>query len=181
MKITVLLLCLLVIFLANGQERGVYLIKKSNKQTTFLSENKRVCLKTTDGKRLLGRIQVLDDKTIMIDKRVVMIDSIKMIRYRPLVVSILSTTIKAASATVAGLGVAFIVSNNKSTDNTHGEHGNAYNFVGPILIGVSAFYYGIGALLHVPFNKHNHKRWTYKINSLQDSVAVQPIKTNTNE
>ncbi|AWG21012.1 hypothetical protein FFWV33_05405 [Flavobacterium faecale] len=176
MKNTILLLCLIIAFAVHGQEKGLYMIKKSSKRVEFLSENKRVRIKTTDGKRMLGRFQILDDKTILIDKKVVLIESIKKVRYRPLGLSILSTTIKTAGATVAGMGVVLLSVNTKNTDNSHSEHGNEGNFIAPLLIGVGAFYYGIGALLHTPFNSHKNSRWNYQLSIPQDSIAKSVVR-----
>lgn len=129
-----------------AQNKGINLIKKTSNDTTFLKENRRIKVKTTDGKSIAGKFSIVNSSEIQIKGQVIAIDSIVSIKKastfsaiaRPISITFGAVFILAAVGGVASGGYA-------------------------VLLGV--FILPGLPLFIVPFttNKHPVEKWTYEI------------------
>jgi small nuclear ribonucleoprotein (snRNP)-like protein len=110
MKLYITLVLLICFSMAFCQERGVVLKAKASNRSVFLSEHKRIKLKTKDGKVFVGKFTIVDDHTIMIKDTPIALDSIVKIKRRSLVSSIGSPIVFAVGATLVITGIAGAVS-----------------------------------------------------------------------
>ena len=130
-----------------AQNKGINLIKNTSNDTTFLKENRRIKVKTTDGKSIAGKFSLVSDSEINIKGKIIQIDSIVSIKKastfsaiaRPISISIGAFTIGGSIALIAEGGLA-------------------------VLGAVFALPIGL-PLFIVPFttNKHSIKKWKYEI------------------
>ena len=70
---------LALIFIVNSvfsQQKGILMSSKTDDETEFYRENKRVRIETNDGKKHTGRIQIIDENTVSIDDEKITIESI---------------------------------------------------------------------------------------------------------
>ena len=138
---------ILTFSLGFSQERGIEFINKNNsKRIEFLKEHKRIKVKTTDGKTYKGRFTIIDDKTIMINKITITLDSIVKIKNHALFGTIVSKVlISIGVITISGIAVSTTV---KQSGNDDG--------IAIIAIGVfGTLVGGIGTT--IPLSKESHK------------------------
>jgi len=131
-----------------AQDKGVVLKEKSSDRTVFLQENKRIKLKTKDGKVFVGKFKIVDDNTIMIKNATITLDSISTIKRRSLVSSIGSPFVVAGGTILMIAGVA-------------GALSGGYGVLLVVLIPP-----GIPMIL-VPVISNNHvpEKWSYSIDT----------------
>lgn len=136
----------LVFTIAFGQNEGINLIKNTSNDTTFLKENRRIKVKTTDGKSIAGKFSIVNNSEIQIKDQVIAIDSIVSIKKA----STFSAIARPISITV---GAVFILA------------GIAGVASGGYAVLLAAFILPGLPLFIVPFttNKHPVKKWTYEI------------------
>ena len=130
-----------------AQNKGINLIKNTSNDTTFLKENRRIKVKTLEGKSIAGKFTIVNDSEININGRIISMDSIVSIRKASTfsaIVSPISTGI--GSILIAG-SIVMIA-----------EGGLA-------VIGAALALPVALPLFIVPFtaNKHPVKKWKYEI------------------
>ncbi len=147
MKHFITLIFCLAFSIAFAQNKGINLIKNTSNDTTFLKENRRIKVKTTDGHAIAGKFTVINDSEISIKNKVIQIDSIVSIRKSSTVSTILRTTSIAVGGTFILVGLGGLVA---------GSYGYlaAAVFTPPGLV-----------LFILPFTvkKHPNKEWKYEI------------------
>ena len=153
-KYLIFAISILTFSLGFSQERGIELIKKNNsKRIEFLKEHKRIKVKTTDGKTYNGRFTIIDNKTIMINKITLTLDSIVKIKNQALFGTIVSKVlISIGVITIGGIAISTAV-------KPSGNDG-----IGVAVLGVSGILVG-GSGAIIPLSKESHKieKWEYKI------------------
>lgn len=133
--------------IAFAQNKGINLIKNTSIDTTFLKENRRIKVKTLEGKSIAGKFTITNDSAINIKGRIISMDSIVSIRKA-------STFSAIASPISIVIGGALIVG---------GMAGLAAGGYGVLL--TAAFLPPGLPLFIVPFtaNKHPVTKWKYEI------------------
>ena len=129
---------------AVAQKNGILLTSKTDDDTEFFRENKRVKIETNEGKKYTGRIQIVDENTIMIDDDLIAINTIIKIRSQ----SLLSAVLSAGFILIGG---AFVVG---------GALAGGYAV---LLIPVGLVGGGIGTLISAIGYNHKKHSWDYKI------------------
>ena len=130
--------------IAVAQQNGILLSSKTDDDTEFFRQNKRVRIETNEGKKHTGRIQIVDENTIMVDDELIAVSSIIKIRSQSLFSAVLSGAfIIIGGALVAGgaIGGGFAV----------------------LLIPPGLVSGGIGALIPAIGDNHKKYEWDYKI------------------
>ena len=147
MKHFITLIFCLAFYIAFAQNKGINLIKSTSNDTTFLKENRRIKIKTTDGKSIAGKFTITNDSEINIKGRIISMDSIVSIRKA-------STFSAIASPISIVVGGALLVG---------GMAGLAAGGYGVLL--TAAFLPPGLPLFIVPFtaNKHPVTKWKYEI------------------
>ena len=130
--------------IAVAQQKGILLSSKTDDDTEFFRENKRVKIKTIDGKKHTGRIQIVDENTIMIDDDLIAMNTIIKIRSQ----SLLSAVLSAGFILIGG---AFVVG---------GALAGGYAV---LLIPVGLVGGGIGTLISAVGDNHKKYKWDYKV------------------
>lgn len=130
-----------------AQNKGINLMKNTSNDTTFLKENRRIKVKTLEGKSIAGKFTIVNDSEINIKGRIISMDSIVSIRKA-------STFSAIASPISIVVGGALLVG---------GMAGLAAGGYGVLL--TAAFLPPGLPLFIVPFtaNKHPIKKWKYEI------------------
>lgn len=139
-----------------AQNKGINLIKTTSADTTFLKENRRIKVKTLDGKCVAGKFSIINDAEINIKGRIISMDSIVSIRKASTFSTILRTTsISIGTVFVVG-GFAAAVAKPPSN--------SGYASGGANIVGAGVLIIGLPLLL-VPLTvkKHPVKKWTYEI------------------
>lgn len=134
-----------------AQEKGINLLKTTSADTTFLKENRRIKVKTLDGKSVAGKFSTINDSEINIKGRIISMDSIVSIRKASTVSAIISP-ISISLGAILVRGSAGVKS-----DNNGGSDFNT---------GAATVFLTLGApLIIIPLagNKHPLKKWTYEI------------------
>lgn len=146
----------LVFTIGFAQKKGINLIKNTSNKTTFLKENRRIKVKTTDGKSIAGKFTIENDSAINIKGRTISMDSIVSIRKASTFSAILRTTSISIGTTLVVGGLAVAASKPTKNEGYSGGFGRAAAGVTAIL--------GLPLLL-VPLTvkKHPVKQWTYEI------------------
>ena len=129
---------------AVAQKNGILLTSKTDDDTEFFRENKRVKIETNEGKKYTGRIQIVDENTIMIDDDLIAMNTIIKIRSQ----SLLSAVLSAGFILIGG---AFVVG---------GALAGGYAV---LLIPVGLVGGGIGTLISAIGDNHKKYKWDYKI------------------
>lgn len=97
-KNVILIFLLFSGFISLAQKNSIELINKESGETKFINENKRIKVKISSGKKLTGKFRVVDDKMIRIRQNFIPVDSIIMIRKRPIALAVLSDFLIVSSA-----------------------------------------------------------------------------------
>ena len=138
---------LALIFIVNSvfsQQNGILMSSKTDDETEFYRENKRVRVETNDGRKHTGRIQVIDENTISIDDEKIAIESIVKMRSMSLLSAILSTYFITTGSIVVVTGVS------------------AGGFA-IIFVPIGIVWGGVGILIPAIGDNHKKYRWDYKI------------------
>lgn len=138
---------LALIFIVNSvfsQQKGILMSSKIDDETEFYKENKRVRIETNDGKKHVGRIQIMDENTISIDDEKITIDSIIKIRSMSLFSAFLSTVIIITGSIVVVTGAT-----------TGG--------FAVLIIPFGVVWGGVGVLIPAIGDNHIKYKWDYKI------------------
>lgn len=96
-KILLFIIGLLLTTVVFSQEKNLKVTNTENRFEKVYKENKRIKVKTLEGEKLKGKLQIMDEKQIMLGDNIVPINSIYKIQRNPFV-NILYTTVFAAIA-----------------------------------------------------------------------------------
>ena len=130
---------------AVAQKNGILLTSKTDDDTEFFNENKRVKIKTIDGKNHTGRIKIVDENSIRIGNDLIIIDSITKIRSQSLL-SVLS------AGAYYVLGGSLIASGLSSKE-----------MLAPVTVILGVIAIGAGVGIQAKGNKHKKHKWDYRI------------------
>ena len=136
------------IFIANvcfSQQKGILLTSKTDDETEFYSENKRVRIETNDGQNYTGRIEIIDENTIAVDDVNILITSITKIRTQSVFSAILST-VHIVSGVIAVIGGVI-----------------AGGFAAIILVPAGVLFTGTGLTISAIGNNHKKYKWDYQV------------------
>ena len=145
-----LTLILAILFCTNNiqaQQKGILLSNKKYEDTKFFGENKRVKIKTLDGKIHKGRIVIVDENTISIKNNLIPMNSITSIMSNSLFSKIIATTFVVIGSTtiiggiIGGLAGGFAV----------------------LLIPPGIIITGIGIIIPAVGYIYVPKKWNFKI------------------
>jgi hypothetical protein len=98
--IPILILILFTNAIMLAQKRGIEFNNLKKNTVDFISENKRVKIKTTDGKSLIGKFTIIDSATIKIENKPINIDAIVMIRSNPMGATVTSKILVIVGTTL---------------------------------------------------------------------------------
>lgn len=90
MKIGITFLLLLQVVLAWGQEKKLVISNTSQQKEIVFLEGTRVRVKTLDGSKISGKLEFIDDQTILIRGEPIQITRIEKIKRNPLTLSIIN-------------------------------------------------------------------------------------------
>ena len=166
MKNTLLKILCLISFISNAQNGTLSLHKINTKRTLTIAENKRIRVKTTNGKVCKGKFSIIDNNTIAIRKDTIALSSISKIRRQSFVSGTISSVIKVYGGIISVVGLSYAV---------QGGLGSAVGII--IIMPIGAAFGGLGFLI----NGSNHKAplWEYKINNIEDNLKKDLGKEET--
>ena len=144
-KVSFLILVLFSTAILKAQESGISLVNKKTNKTVFLKENKRILVKTNDGKFFKGRFKTLDDKRIKIGKDTIAIDSVVKLKRRSVGLAIVSAVV------VGGIGTPIII----ACISTGG--------ITVLFIPAGVAIDGLGFIIPSLPNGHKKENWDYAI------------------
>lgn len=105
-KMTILIFSLLFINFTFSQESVIKITNQTSKKEKIIKENKRIKIKTTDGRKISGRFTVIDNNAILIKNEQILLTNIEEIKRNSLAISIFTTGFLVyGGAVTAGLGV----------------------------------------------------------------------------
>lgn len=99
MKALVFILFLFTLALHSQEWQLVALNLKSGEEIT-IKENKRIKIIVHSGKKIVGRLKILDDETVLLRKQPIAVNDIKKIKRHPLLISL----VHSAGFMTLGLG-----------------------------------------------------------------------------
>jgi hypothetical protein len=149
------LLFLIMLFISSiasfSQVKGIVLESKKNQQKVIIAENKRVKIRTIDGKKIIGYYSIVDDKTIKVNDILVPLDSITTIQQRSLFNSIARPILFTTGTLALGFGIA-------------GAAVGGYGYLATLVFVPT----GLPMVLVPSFsNKHHNEKWIYTIESVE--------------
>tara|TARA_B100000989_G_scaffold266649_1_gene220278 strand:+ start:63 stop:530 length:468 start_codon:yes stop_codon:yes gene_type:complete len=105
-KLFLLSFSLLCTVTVNGQNKALKISSTSSSKEIIIKENKRIKIKTIDGRQLRGRFKTVGESFIIIDDVKVDLQHIKELKRNPQLTSIITTASLVFLGTVtAGLGI----------------------------------------------------------------------------
>lgn len=157
MKNTFIKILCLLSFICNAQHRTLSLHKIITKRNFTIVENKRIRVKTIEGKAYKGKFSIIDNNTIAIRKDTIALSSIVKIRKQSFVSGTISTIFKIYGGTILVYGLTYAV---------QGGLASAIGLIIIMPIGAA-----IGSISFI-INGSNHKSsmWEYKINSDENNL-----------
>ncbi len=110
MKSVLLLFCVLFVTHVFSQEKALQILNAHSEKEHVFKDNKRVRIKTVDGGKLNGKLQILNEEQVMIKNIIIPISNIEKIKNNPLALNIaFSGLIVAAGSYLVLGGFAIIV------------------------------------------------------------------------
>ena len=85
----VVFLLLLFANQATAQITGIRIFNEDNKKEIIIEENKRIRVKTSNGQRISGRFQLIDNESFLIKGNIIKLTEIEKIKKNPIMVSVL--------------------------------------------------------------------------------------------
>lgn len=85
----VVFLLLLFANQATAQVNGIRIFNEDNNKEIIIEENKRIRVKTSDGQRISGRFQLIDNESFLLKGNILKLTEIEKIKKNPIVVSTL--------------------------------------------------------------------------------------------
>lgn len=131
-----------------SQEKVIEMTQLKNGKTKIYTENTRLKIRTLDRKKHVGKIHFSDNKTIIIDKKSIKIDSILSIKRQSIVVGTIKTTLLLAG--LATVGTSLIKASSGKDEAII------------LFLAGSGTAIGSGILGSINPN-HTNKKWSFKI------------------
>lgn len=153
MKHFITLIFCFVFAIGFAQKKGINLIKTTSADTTFLKENRRIKVKTVNGKSIAGKFSVVNDSAIYIKGKIISMDSIVSIRKASTFSTILRTT-SISIGTVAVVG-GFAMATSETKGITSGATNSAG--IGLVIVGLPFL------ITPLIVKKYPMKKWKYEI------------------
>lgn len=72
-----------------AQVNGIRIFNENKKKEIIIEENKRIRVKTSDGQRISGRFQLIDNESFLLKGNIIKLTEIEKIKKNPIVVSTL--------------------------------------------------------------------------------------------
>ena len=139
-----------------AQKKGINLIKTSRNDTTFIKENKRIKIKTIDGKSISGKFTIVNDSAITIKGKTITMDSIVSIRKASTFSTILRTTsISIGTVAVVGGFALAVADPPKGSGYASGAASSAG--IGLVIVSLPFL------ITPLTVKKHPVKKWKYEI------------------
>ncbi len=105
-KLFLLSFSLLCTVTVNGQNKALKISSTSSSKEIIIKENKRIKIKTIDGRQLKGRFRTVGESFIIIDDAKVDLQHIKELKRNPQLTSIITTaSLVFLGTATAGLGI----------------------------------------------------------------------------
>ena len=105
-KLFLLSFSLLCTVTVNGQNKALKISSTSSSKEIIIKENKRIKIKTIDGRQLRGRFKTVGESFIIIDDVKVDLQHIKELKRNPQLISIITTASLVYLGTlIAGIGI----------------------------------------------------------------------------
>lgn len=105
-KVGLLLSLLMFVVIVKSQEKYLEIYNPELERTKTIEENKRVRLKTLDGKKFSGKLGFQDSTVILVRNIPIELDEVKQIKKNPLAVNIISkTALSGAGILMVGFGL----------------------------------------------------------------------------
>ncbi|MFK5889489.1 MAG: hypothetical protein QM486_02020 [Flavobacteriaceae bacterium] len=108
-KIIILLISVFFINLTFSQERVIKITSPNSNKEITIKENRRIKIKTFDGKKISGKFKILDNENILIKNRRIELTDIQKIKRNPLLISIVTDVFIIYNG-VALLGASLVIS-----------------------------------------------------------------------
>ncbi len=115
MKTFAYMLVLLSAFSLFSQQKAIEITNTNNGKIKLFLENQRVKIRTLDRKKHVGKIHFSDNKTLLINNKLVKIDSILSIKKQPLLLGTLKTGFFYTGLTAVGASAISATSGNDSS------------------------------------------------------------------
>ena len=88
-----------------GQEKMLQLTHKNGKKVRVLKENKKILARTFDGEKYKGRFQIDDYEHIIIDGKRIALNSIELIKRKPLAIRVVKGVFLIVGTYFIGVGI----------------------------------------------------------------------------
>lgn len=148
----VLLYCLILVSCVSvAQTNQIVLENKKTQKKLLITENKRIKVVTTDGKKYVGKFSIIDDTTIKIDENSIALDSIATIQKRS-VFSSIARPVLIVLGTVSLVGAI--------AGATYG----GYGYIATLILAP------IGTpmvLIPLLSNRHKNENWSHTIEKVE--------------
>lgn len=150
-KIVSLFCLILVSCVSVAQTNQIVLENKKTQKKVRITENKRIKVVTTDGKKYVGKFSIIDDTTIKIDENSIALDSIATIQKRS-VFSSIARPVLIVLGTVSLVGAIA------------GAAYGGYGYIATLIL------VPIGTpmvLIPLSANRHKNENWSYTIEKVE--------------
>ena len=107
-KILLLLISVISFKCLIAQENAISVFKDQTEKEIRIKENKRIRIKTTEGKTISGRFKIFDNETIIIKNKKINLNQIQKIKKNPLAQSILTSGVFYYHGVALAIGSAFV-------------------------------------------------------------------------
>lgn len=135
-----------------SQEKYFVILNNKNQKEIVINENKRIIVKTIDGNKLIGKLNIVDKNTIKINDELIILDSIHTIKQRSLFNSITRPILFTTGSIAVSLGVM-------------GAFYGGYGYIATVTL-VPA---GLIIILPPLLSKiHDNKKYSYSIKSSEN-------------
>jgi len=148
-----------------AQVNGIRIFNENKKKEIIIEENKRIRVKTSDGQRISGRFQLIDNESFLLKGNIIKLTEIEKIKKNPIVVS----TIVDGLLMYVGSAVVFL----PLILYSFGGDSGAFYYIIP---GIALIYAGIKSPNFLAGYKKS-KGWQYQIISKKN--AVLNIESNS--
>jgi len=104
-KLVVLFVFLFTLSSITGQEKALQLTHKRGNRVKILKENSRILIRTLDGEKYKGRFQITDEGEIIIQGHQIDLNSIRLIKRKPLAVKIVKGALLIPGTLLIGISI----------------------------------------------------------------------------
>ena len=138
-------------FILHGQGKYIELIKTKNGRQKTIEEGARIKIKTFDGKKHIGKLVLIDSRTVSVDDIAIPLGDIVSIKRKSAEAAAFSTFFYVLGAAGLVLGTAGIIA-------------GGFNVLAALVAYPAAILFsGLGAAINNPPQNHPASKWRYKI------------------